>query len=521
MKKKAIISAVVTAAIMAAGAVGGTIAYFSTSNETDVNITSGRIGVSSVVSNLATYSFGVAQPAGTFENGGTAILNDHTITLDRMTPGDKATFKIAISVDNNIKIKYRVVFNKTGDLADALVGQVSGGASDWTLVEPSENPTAINLDASIEMPNTVGLEYADKTGSVRIVVEAVQGNMPQSVSTLAQFEEAIESAENGEVSLYLENDIQVNHTIEIPDNAQVNIYGNGETTITTPSNVKRPLILDTIENTTLTISGVNIQGNGNIVQSNGIGFWDTENCTVNLYDVNLQQPDYYALNVGTGNEGLVINVEDSEIQGWCALNVWSEGVTVNVKNSTLRGVNDHDGNSDAFATIVVNSYYAPNATINLENSIVEAIENDVCYESFFSIREAGAVITSTNTTYKYKRSGSSTFETYASIEEVLNYNSLIRCWVAAQNKYLLDEDDDDILICEQVQLAGDAQALEYPFFDSMVFDNTTQVANPTNCHLGQRTALLAAQLAGEGTPYYSIANVLVNGQKVAVCDKTV
>ncbi len=150
MKKKLVITSAITAALMAVGAVGGTIAYFSTSNETEVNITSAKINVLSVVSDLKTYSLEQEQnPAGTFENGGEASITGNVVTLDRMSPGDKATFKIAITCDNNIKIKYRVAFNKSGDLAPALVANVSGGAADWTLVEPSETPSVTNLDASI------------------------------------------------------------------------------------------------------------------------------------------------------------------------------------------------------------------------------------------------------------------------------------------------------------------------------------------------------------------------------------
>lgn len=440
MKKKLIITAALTAAIMAAGAVGGTIAYFSTSNETDIDVTSGKINVSSVVSELKTFSLDVEQEEGKFENGGTAALSGNVITLDRMSPGDKVTFKIAVTCDNNIKIKYRVAFNKIGDLAPALEANVTGGASDWVMVNPSDTPTVVNLEGSVAMPISTGLEYSDKTGSVRILVEAVQGNMPQAVSTLAEFEEAIADAANGEASLYLEDDIQVTHTIEIPNNAEINIYGDGETAITTPSNVKRPFILDTISNSTLTLSGVNIEGNGAINQSNGIGLWDTENCTVNLYDVNLDQPDYYALNVGTGNEGLEINVEDSVIEGWCALNVWSAGVTVNVKNSTLRGINDHSGVSNAFAVAVFNGG-SQNSVINFNNSVVEAIQNGDQAEAFISIREDNITINSVNTVFKQKRQGETQFDVYNSIEEVFDYNSWLWAFTISGESASLDDYD--------------------------------------------------------------------------------
>ncbi len=79
MKKKIIITSALTAALMLAGAVGGTFAWFTSESNTDVNITAGKVNISSVVSELKTYSLGVEQAAGKFENGGTALLEGQTI----------------------------------------------------------------------------------------------------------------------------------------------------------------------------------------------------------------------------------------------------------------------------------------------------------------------------------------------------------------------------------------------------------------------------------------------------------
>lgn len=174
MKKRAIISAVVSAALLAAGAVGGTVAYFSLQNEVDVNVTSAKVSVTATVSNLKTFSLDVEQPEGTFENGGEASISGQTISLVRMSPGDKATFKIAVKNNSNIKIKYRVTFSKTGDLAGALEATVSGGASDWTVLQPGSED--IDLDGAVEMLSTAGIEFSDKEGAVKVIIEATQAN---------------------------------------------------------------------------------------------------------------------------------------------------------------------------------------------------------------------------------------------------------------------------------------------------------------------------------------------------------
>ena len=176
MKKKMIVTSALTAALMLAGAVGGTFAWFTNEAKTDVNITAGKVSIESTVSDLKTYSLGVEQAAGKFENGGVATLEEQTITLDKMTPGDKVTFKVTVKNNSDVKIQYRVVFQKSGDLGPALVGDATGGASIWTPLEVGSQD--IDLSASIELPETVGNEYQGKAGQVKIVVEATQFNAP-------------------------------------------------------------------------------------------------------------------------------------------------------------------------------------------------------------------------------------------------------------------------------------------------------------------------------------------------------
>ena len=510
MKKRAIITAAITAAFMAAGAIGGTIAYFNTQSQTDVNVTSGKISIVSTVSNLQTYSLGVAQPAGTFENGGTATLSDHTITLDRMTPGDKVTFKIAVANESNVKIKYRVSFNKNGDLAPVLATEVNGGASEWTPLEIGSSN--INLEASIEMPITTGIEYNNKQGSVSIVVEAVQGNMPQAVSTAAEIQQAISQipSTGGELSLYLENDIALNQVIEIPSNSEINLLGNGDVTISTPNGARRPIILDGTQNSTLTIAGVDIEGPSNITYANGIGMWDTNDCTVNLYDVDLHLTDYYGINVSTGNDNLTVNINDSKVEAWGAINIISPNTTVNVSNSILRGTNPHSGSSNAFGVIVAYES-APNTTINLDNCVVESIQQGDQYEAFIDMRGAGDAITSTNTIYKYYRLNATEPEIYNSIEELADYNSFVRFYSNDSSAYVGSG-------LAGIQLGDDTAELQYPFISIDEYLNAEQLTDVGQHLYGERQELLAADIWGEQAPRFSASDLTINGQHFIVVD---
>lgn len=493
MKKKVIITSALTAALMLAGSIGGTFAWFTSEAKTDVNITAGKVNISSVVSDLKTYSLGVAQENGKFENGGTATLEEQTITLDKMTPGDKVTFKIKVTNNSDVKIKYRVAFRKTGALGSALVGGATGGASGWTPLEVGSQD--IDLSASIELPENTGNEYQGKTGQVTVLVEAIQDNGVKAVASVADFEKAIKDipAEGGDVSLYLSQDMTLSEVLEMPSNANVTIYGDGDTVLQAASGASRVINFDSVENTTLTLSGVTLNGPTSGTYTRGISLYGTKDCTVNLSDVTVNQPDYYAVNVASGNTGTVINIDGSNVQGWSALNIWSEGVTVNVKDSVLTGVNNHSGKSNAFSAIVFNAG-AKNSKLNLTNAVVNTIQNGDQAESFFRTSDSGIEITSTNTTYN-ATIASETYS-YPSIEEVLNENGYVR--YNKDNAY-----------------AGTASIGFGNYFLEQSFVNDTMVSEVSSEYY---LPALAKELAEEWETGYSISSTKVNGKQFALAD---
>ncbi len=84
----------------------------------------------------------------------------------------------------------------------------------------------------------------------------------------------------------------------------------------------------------------------------------------------------YALNIASKNIGGVdIEIKnDSVVQGWCAFQLWSPA-TVNVKDSTLIGINNNAYNADGwndFATVVINQD-ATESEINITNSTVRSV----------------------------------------------------------------------------------------------------------------------------------------------------
>lgn len=102
--------------------------------------------------------------------------------------------------------------------------------------------------------------------------------------------------------------------------------------------------------------------------SRGIGFWNNKGITVNIENNSAILGFGYPLNVvGDENGGRdmmnsTINITNSDIWGWCALNIWTIDATYNITNSHLKGYVETDNSWNSFATIVLNEGIYGNVT---------------------------------------------------------------------------------------------------------------------------------------------------------------
>lgn len=102
--------------------------------------------------------------------------------------------------------------------------------------------------------------------------------------------------------------------------------------------------------------------------SRGIGFWNNKGITVNIENNSAILGFGYPLNVvGDVNGGRdmmnsTINITNSDIWGWCALNIWTIDATYNITNSHLKGYVETDNSWNSFATIVLNEDIYGNVT---------------------------------------------------------------------------------------------------------------------------------------------------------------
>ncbi|MBQ5772990.1 MAG: right-handed parallel beta-helix repeat-containing protein, partial [Clostridia bacterium] len=209
MKKRILLSSFLVIALCSSLIAGSTFALFTDSTEANVAVTAGKVDVEATLSGLRTYSMGEETAvAGSFANGGTAeFTTEKALVLDKVTPGDKVTFNVMIENNSNVSSSYRIKMTVLGGLAGGLVGRAGEGYANtipytttWADLPIGEE---ITLPVSIELPKEAGNEYQDKSATVVITVEAVQGNA-EGVAWIGDtyyesLEDAMAVAQDGDV----------------------------------------------------------------------------------------------------------------------------------------------------------------------------------------------------------------------------------------------------------------------------------------------------------------------------------
>jgi len=186
-KTKVLVSSLLTIAMSASLAVGGTYALFTSEDSVNIAVTSGKVAVTAKVNegSVKTYSMDVEQTAGAFENGGSATYDATTgdLTLTNVTPGDKVEFTVDVTNESTVAIVYRVHTFISGELAgyleteatfNGVTGAIKKDVSDWQAV--AAQGTIDSIPMSIELPEDTPNAAQGKNATVSVTVEAVQGN---------------------------------------------------------------------------------------------------------------------------------------------------------------------------------------------------------------------------------------------------------------------------------------------------------------------------------------------------------
>lgn len=178
MKKKVIISSILTIALCLSLIAGSTFALFTSESEVNVAVTAGKVDVVATAEDV--------QITSTLGNNLTetkAYIDGNVVTLDKIVPGDTVTFKIRVKNNSDVTANFRTIIKMVTDngLWDGLNVTIDGESYDgltkitnWAIIAPNSNDIVIPVE--ISLPENAGNEYQGKTCTFAYTVEAIQGN---------------------------------------------------------------------------------------------------------------------------------------------------------------------------------------------------------------------------------------------------------------------------------------------------------------------------------------------------------
>lgn len=376
MKKKVILSSIMTIALCLCLIAGSTYALFTSQSQTDISVKAAKVEMTAYLSDLKLQSV-KADPSGTitdefggtysyvdcekntFVNGGTATLDNAVLTLDRVTPGDKVSFNVQGTNTSDVTIQYRYIvecIDGLDSLIDGLIVSVNGVAysslksltSTWMTLEPGQNIAAIPV--VVDFPVTAGNKYQNKSAQIRVVVEAVQGNA--AISDDSEIDLAVSTPEM--LAKILTSDLKniavtLANDIEVPMSALGNqTPGSGEYKLGSEKTETIDIDLNGYELCIKTsyMSAIGAKNDDAVITIKNGTLNSTGNKanTWNIYDFTLSNCNYvldnvtFAKSVALCNPGKTTtmkNVTINEAQNLYALWISAEGQNVVIDGLTV------------------------------------------------------------------------------------------------------------------------------------------------------------------------------------------
>lgn len=198
MKKKALLSSVLTIALCFSLIGGSTYALFTSESEINMAATSGTVDVQASIPNLMIKDLNEAEYVRSVADGETAnfesgalpdtrtvtFTGGNKLTLSNIIPGDSVKFNVNVKNYSNVAVKYRVVISADGELFSGLKVTAGGAAflgksyTAWSVLEAGVDGATVPFE--ITLPNSGNNDhdnkYQGKTCDIVVRVEAVQGN---------------------------------------------------------------------------------------------------------------------------------------------------------------------------------------------------------------------------------------------------------------------------------------------------------------------------------------------------------
>lgn len=186
MKKKIILSAIMSIVLCVSLIAGATFAIFTSESKVNIAVTSGKVDVSATIDEKSVKSKQLYDEEYTDETHmyqGEAEFTEDGLKLSKFLPGDGIQFNIIVKNNSSVTVKYRTIIGCESDnglfygLNFYVNGALFGGStvvSEYTTINQGSGDVLVSV--KVELPEDAGNEYQDTSCTLYFKVEAIQGN---------------------------------------------------------------------------------------------------------------------------------------------------------------------------------------------------------------------------------------------------------------------------------------------------------------------------------------------------------
>ena len=365
---------------------------------TEANVTVGFDAGENTAVSTVNYKNTSAQTVIIRTNGGTLNIDAPSDVVLHYSDVDKVVIKqiadasyhengkVAVSMevkDGHVVIEPDAVVKEvvvpTDASADTKV-DVKGNSTVNTLVVDSAT-AVVEVKENAKVENVVAAD-----GNTNVTVPESVGATKSEKTEVGTAEELINAISNSSVKyILLTANIDVKNRITIDRDLIIDGSSNKYAISASGENVKDGRTVNvgnTAKAVNATLKNLKIVGPTSGAGTRGLIIWEA-NVTIGVYNCDISSNNY-AINI-TGNAAkLKLDIHDSNVMGWAALNIWAFNNEININNSTLVGTNDKgESNWNNFATICFEAdttcetnEFGYNNKVTIMNSTVKAVETN-------------------------------------------------------------------------------------------------------------------------------------------------
>ena len=208
MKKRILLTSILSIIMCVSLIVGATFALFESESKVNIAVTSGTVDVQATISNTEYKT--LTQDWTAFEDetvnldmGGAITVSNGTIAFDRIIPGDGVKFLVNVINNSDVTVKCRTIITNAQNTSDVLFSALKikvnnvvyygKTATKWTTLAKDNNGESLVVE--IELPEEVtGSEFMGESCYFNVLVEAIQGNADTIDDVYAREEVVIDEA---------------------------------------------------------------------------------------------------------------------------------------------------------------------------------------------------------------------------------------------------------------------------------------------------------------------------------------